>query len=132
MAKQSLNDIVKILGVRKRTIQRWKQKFRASREAATSTHTKRLRRDQKSSPHTVDFVKRQIDNNPYISTRELKKRIPHVLGSVSARTVWCRLHDDQGFCSCCDRMKLLTIDQQEEREQSYFLLQNGWGTVPHR
>ena len=73
-------------------------------------------RPRKFGPLTLNIMKRQVDLEPSLSTRQLKERNPGILANVSMRTLQRRLSVDLEYRRRVARKKpLITVRQQRNR-----------------
>ena len=71
---------------------------------------------KKTRPRTLNILKRQVDNEPSITARQLKEMNPNLLSNVSIRTIQRRLHVDLEFRrQVAKRKPLITARQQRNR-----------------
>lgn len=110
-------EIAAITGVALRSVQRWTKKCRDAGGVVSPSHAKkRTGRPRITSTRTLKVLKRQVDNEPRISAKELKENNPRLLQDVSVRTIQKRLRDDLKFQYRAPRRKpILTAVQKKKR-----------------
>uniref|UniRef100_A0A0P4VQV0 Tc1-like transposase DDE domain-containing protein n=1 Tax=Scylla olivacea TaxID=85551 RepID=A0A0P4VQV0_SCYOL len=80
-------EIAQLTGVSRRSVDRWLKAAREAPSGIIPLQKKPPGKHMKVSKDTLVAIKRQIDAEPRLSARELRDANPHLLGSVSERTV---------------------------------------------
>ena len=115
-AKHSNKEIGAITGISSRSIQRWTKKFRESTDGDVPLQRKSKGKPKLLSPRTLKMIKRQVDENPTLTARQLKDRNPLLLQDVSIRTIQRALCRDLGYrCYVAKRVPRLTARQMRNR-----------------
>ncbi|MPC40780.1 Transposable element Tcb1 transposase [Portunus trituberculatus] len=96
----STQEIAKTVGVSQRSVQRWVMKYKRGGRSETPTHKNKPGRPKKTSARILDVIRKQVENNPHISSREIKEKNQFLLANVSERTVRQRLREGIGCKGC--------------------------------
>ena len=70
-------------GVSIRSVRRWIKRFKDSPTGDVELQPKPKGRPKLTGPRALRIIKRQVDANPSITSRELKEKNPGILGMVS-------------------------------------------------
>ena len=117
---KSNKEISEESGVSSRSVQRWTKYFREAGSTEIPTTKKHSGRPCSVPPRTLRLVQHEIEKNPHITSKELKKKNPKLLGKVSDRTVREYLHRDLEYKCCVARKKpLLNEKQLKKRLESH-------------
>ncbi|MPC88779.1 Transposable element Tcb1 transposase [Portunus trituberculatus] len=112
---KSSKEISSTTGLSMRSVQRWTKRCLEAGDVGPELPRKRPGGIRKTTPRTLEILQRQLDREPYISARELKKKNPQMLANVSVRTVQRLLHDDLGYRYLKPQRKFITARQQKKR-----------------
>ena len=72
-AGHSNNNISQQTGVALRTVEWWRKKFKDAPDGNVELHKKNPGRPRKTSPRTLNIIKRQVEVSPTITSRQLKE-----------------------------------------------------------
>ena len=74
---------------------------------------------KKQPPQTLRLLKRQLDINPRLTAKQLKKENPKLLSTTSIRTIQRRLHDDIGYKKLEAKRKPLVTEKQRKKRLEF-------------
>ena len=109
---KSNKEISEESGVSSLSAQRWTKHFHEAGSTEIPTTKKRSGRPRSVPPHTLRLVQCEIEKNPCITLKELKKKNPKLLGKGSDRTAREYLHRDLEYKRCVARKKPLLNEKQ--------------------
>lgn len=116
---KSNKEISEESGISSRSVQRWTKYFREAGSTEIPITKKRSGRPRSVPPRTLRLVQREIEKNPRITSKELKKKNPKLLGKVSDRTVREYLHRDLEYKRCVARKKPLLNEKQRSNRLKF-------------
>ena len=114
-------------GISLRSVQRWTKKFRESLDDNVSLQKKSTGRPRKLKQHSLNLIKRIVDNEPSITARQLRERNPFLSDfPVSLRTIRRRLRTDLGFRRVTARRKPLLTKRQVKNRLAFAKEKRKW------
>lgn len=126
-AKYRVSEIVRLTGVGQRTVYRLINDYVATNEQVLPVPKSRPGRPKLVSPRTQKVLKKQVNENPRLTARELKQRNPQSLSHVSVRTIQQVLHDLSFRSYRAHRKPPLTNHQKAKKYATWD--GQGWGHV---
>ncbi|MPC79234.1 hypothetical protein E2C01_073750 [Portunus trituberculatus] len=97
---KSNQEIAANTGIALRTVQRWTKIYREGGRDASPPPHKPKGRKRSVSQRTLNIIRRQLEANPRIHSKELRARNPALLAEVSERSVRRYVKCDLGYRSC--------------------------------
>ena len=112
-AGHSNQEISNLTGVSLRSVQRWTKVFRESPDGTIPLQKKQPGKPKKTDRRALNIIKRQLDNNPRLSARQIKESNPALFSHVSLATVKRLINKKLQFTCHVPRRKPLVTNRQK-------------------
>ena len=114
-ANHSVKEIVALIGVSRTSVKKYIRRFKNEGEQNTPVPKKRPGRPRKASKRVLTIIKRDLETNPFTTSRRIRESNPQVLGTLSTRTVRRRIKELEFSSHKPAKKPLLSKKQQKKR-----------------